>query len=277
MIDSFVLFAPVLLLPIVALLAFVGCDVVFGLDRVDDPIPGPSNLTASGGDGKVILSWDEYADATAYTIHRGETSGHYTSHNTPTGPLTSYTDPTAVNGTTYFYVVTAEVGGDTTEYSNEAMATPVMTALVSFVISATLMTLQNFSGWFGMQITVGPNPITVKTLGRMFAPNNSQLHIIKIVDSMGVDVPNAFATVNTMGGTDGQFIYAAMPAPIVLLANTTYFIVSQETVDMDLFYHHTLTLQTTDAAVVDGSIRYLPPYTLDMGADHSYGPLSFQY
>jgi hypothetical protein len=277
MIDSFVLFAPLLLLPIVALLAFVGCDQVFGLTHIDDPIPGPTNLVATPGDGRVVLSWDDFPDATAYTIHRGESSGQYTTQTTPSGTQAAFTDTGVVNGTTYFYVVTADANGDTTEYSEEAMATPMMTALISFVISATLMTIQNLTGWFGMQITVGANPVTVKTLGRMFAANNTQLHIIKIVDATGVDVPNAFATVNMMGGTDGQFVYAAMPAPIVLNPATTYFIVSQETANMDLFYNHNLTLQTTDAAVLDGSIRYVPPYTKDFAGNHSYGPLSFQY
>ncbi len=91
MIDSFVLFAPLLLLPIVALLAFVGCDQAFGLHRHDDPKPGPTNLVATPGDGKVILSWDAYEGATAFTINRGESSGDYTSHTTPTGTPTTYT------------------------------------------------------------------------------------------------------------------------------------------------------------------------------------------
>ena len=66
-------------------------------------------------------------------------------------------------------------------------------------------------------------------------------------------------------------------APITLNAGTTYLIVSQETVDMDLFYHHTLDLQTTDVAVVDSSIRGGPPYFADLPGAHCFGPLSFQY
>jgi hypothetical protein len=67
----------------------------------------------------------------------------------------------------------------------------------NFVSSKTLGTLRNnFSGWVGMQVHIGALPITLTTLGRMFASGNSQSHTVKIVlASTGSDVSGASVTI----------------------------------------------------------------------------------
>lgn len=94
---------------------------------VDLPPAAPQGLNASPGDETNALSWQlvNESDVTGYTVHRSETTGGpYTSVAT-LGLVDQYTDTGLVNGTTYFYVVTAtDVGSNESPYSNEDSATP---------------------------------------------------------------------------------------------------------------------------------------------------------
>lgn len=278
MIDSFVLLAPLLMLPVVALFAFVGCDRVFGLSRPPaEPIPGPAGLVASPGNGKVVLSWDPYPEATKFTVRRGETSGVYTTTMSDIMQPT-YTDPNATNGITYFYVVTAMVAGEESNYSEEASATPSLAALLSFARPTMLgTTFVAANGWFGMAILVGAAPVSVQRLGRGFFPGNSQIHVIKIVAADGMDLLNAFVSVSMAGGTMGEFRYAPLNPAVVLAPGTKYYIVSQEIAGGDNFYNHNTTVTTTDVASVIQSVKGGPPYVQDSLPDTTYGPVDFQY
>ncbi|MFZ9936024.1 MAG: LamG-like jellyroll fold domain-containing protein [Luteolibacter sp.] len=84
----------------------------------------PSGLTASSGDGTVVLDWnDQVADF--YTIYRGEAAGGpYT--ELATNVLTStYTDTTCQEGTRYYYAVSAtESSYGESVYSNEVAIIP---------------------------------------------------------------------------------------------------------------------------------------------------------
>ena len=93
--------------------------------------PGaPTALGATGGDGKVDLSWTAPASnggsaITGYEIFRAASSGGQGAIALATvGVVTSYSDTTAANGNTYFYKVAAVNAVGTGEMSNEASATP---------------------------------------------------------------------------------------------------------------------------------------------------------
>ena len=278
MIDSFVVLAPLLVLPVVGLLGFVGCDQVFGLTYVSPPMPGPANLIATPGNTKVSLSWDADPDATSYKLKRGVTSGVYTAEFVIDAALASYTDTMLNNGTTYFYVVTSLRATGESSRSDEVSATPTAAALIPFVTSFTGVTsVGTVTGLYGMAIQVGANSIDVQSLGRGFVAGNSQIHVVKIVDASGVDVPNGFVSVNMSGGAPGQFNYALLNPPVTLAANTKYYIVSQEISGQDKFFNHDETIQTTDVATVVSSVHSGPPYVEDLPGVHSYVPVSFQY
>jgi fibronectin type 3 domain-containing protein len=92
-----------------------------------DPAPvsvvPPSGLTATAGDAMVTLMWTASSGATGYNVKRATTSGGpYTQLAAPTA--TNYTDSSAANGTTYFYVVSALSSSGETADSTEVSATP---------------------------------------------------------------------------------------------------------------------------------------------------------
>lgn len=93
-------------------------------DPGKEPTNAPINLTATAGDKKVTLSWNAVIGATGYNVKRSTTAGgpYTTIASNVVG--TSYEDTNVVNGTTYYYVVTAiGVNGESIN-SNEASATP---------------------------------------------------------------------------------------------------------------------------------------------------------
>ena len=86
--------------------------------------PSAPTLTAIGGNGQVRLSWTSALGATGYTVKRSLSSGgpYATIASNITGAR--YTDATVVNGTTYYYVVSAANPLGESPDSNEAFATP---------------------------------------------------------------------------------------------------------------------------------------------------------
>ncbi len=95
------------------------------------PPAAPAGLTAAAGDAKVTLSWTANADAdlAGYRVYRSATAGELgTPVGTTVGVTTTFVDSTAVNGSKYFYVITAlDVAGNESEISNEVNATPADT------------------------------------------------------------------------------------------------------------------------------------------------------
>jgi hypothetical protein len=85
----------------------LGNNEVTALDaNTAGPLAAPTNFVATAGSGQVALSWNESLFAASYTASRATTSGGpYTALGTTTG--TTWSDTNAVDGTTYYYVVSA--------------------------------------------------------------------------------------------------------------------------------------------------------------------------
>ena len=89
----------------------------------------PSNLSAVAGTGQVGLSWTGATGAKSYNVKRGTKSGGPYTTIAPSVTGTAYTDTGVTNGTTYYYVVTANTAAGESANSNEASATPQVSAL----------------------------------------------------------------------------------------------------------------------------------------------------
>ncbi len=206
--------------------------------------------------------WSQPPGASSFSLIPGATSSSYT---TPTVNLND-------NGTQFLCVVTNVAGSVT---SNAGTVNVVLGT--NFVTSANLGTARNnFTGWVGTYLTVGPAQLTVTSLGRMFAPGNSGTHVVKLVSAAGVDVPGGSVSVAMTGGAPGTFSYSNLPGFLTLPPNTTYYLLSQEVSGGDQWYDWDSTVQTTAVATVAGG-AYGVPYAAIPSLNHMYGPLDIRY
>ncbi len=101
---------------------------VGGCIGLPTPPADPTGLVAFANDGSVDLSWgaNTEPDLLGYNIYRSLVSGMgFVQLNGAPFATPSYHDASAINGTTYFYVVTAEnTPGLESGFSLEAQATP---------------------------------------------------------------------------------------------------------------------------------------------------------
>lgn len=99
-------------------MSFPGCS-----SPTTAPAP-PTNLTATAGDAQVSLSWMGSSGASSYNVKRSTTlGGPYTTVASGVS-ATSYVDSGLANGTTYYYVVSAQNSSGESANSSQASATP---------------------------------------------------------------------------------------------------------------------------------------------------------
>ena len=91
------------------------------------PAP-PTNLTATPGNAVVTLTWTASAGATGYNVKRATTSGGpYAQLAAPSS--SGYTDSSAINGVTYYYVVSTLTAVGESADSAQVSATPNTTSV----------------------------------------------------------------------------------------------------------------------------------------------------
>ncbi len=230
-----------------------------------------ATFSVSATGGNLSYQWSSEAPGgSTFTAISGATGSSYTATGTTLGQ----------SGTQYMCVVSNTAGTAT----STAATLTVVASLPStnYVTSVTAGSLRNnFSGWVGMSVTVGGSPVTVTALGRMFAPGNTGSHTVKIVSaSNGQDVSGGTASVTMVGGTAGSFVYENLGGSVTLNANTTYYIVSQETQGGDKWYDWNTVVTTTTVASESASVWGLngSSYnTISSSANHMYGPVDFVY
>jgi len=174
------------------------------------------------------------APRTSYYLVSQETNGGDQWHQG--GSLLTYDSRVAVtqaaytpnNGTNWWlYNANASFGPTSFKYTLDA---------IPFLTGHNLTTLRNnYTGWLGMEIKVGARDLSVFELGRWVAPGNTGNHTVKLVHA-GTGAEVASANVSTAGAPAGQFKYSSLGVPVKLTANTTYFVLSQETDGGDQWY-----------------------------------------
>src|SRR5262245_54441284 len=105
MIDAYLWFTPLFVLGVLALVRFIGCDLVFLPGSGPVSLDAPANFTARPGNHQIDLAWEAVDGADGYRISRAEAPGPpYPTIFNVAGSQTTFTDSPLTNGVTEFYV-----------------------------------------------------------------------------------------------------------------------------------------------------------------------------
>jgi fibronectin type 3 domain-containing protein len=88
------------------------------------PPAAPTGLTAAAGNNQVVLNWNVSPGAVSYNVKRAKGSPDTTWATISSVVGTTYTDTSALNGTTYYYAVTAANPSGESASSAYVSATP---------------------------------------------------------------------------------------------------------------------------------------------------------
>ncbi|MFD0715488.1 fibronectin type III domain-containing protein [Paenibacillus sp. GCM10027626] len=136
------------------------------------------------------------------------------------------------------------------------------------------------NGWLGMKITIGSSPLVIEQLGRWVVTGNSGAHTVKIVEAAtGADVAGAAVSVDTSSVAPNQFKYVELTSPIILQANTSYYVVSDEQVGGDRWRGYGTVINPAPDFGIDHAAKLLDggTWVLDGSSNNSYVPVGFKY
>ena len=175
-------------------------------------------------------------------------------------------------------------GGGETNTSNDTASDPttidppgVGTSFVTAYALNSPALRNNYSGWVGMQFTVGSTALTVSSIGRDLHRGQFGVHAVKLVNaSTGLGRAERIGVAEHGRMHSGQFKYGSLGS-LTLQANTAYYLVSRKSAEPT---NGTTTgrSRTTSVAAVNGSI-----YSNGTGwstintPNTSYVPVNFIY
>jgi len=246
-VDPFLLLTPLLALVVLALVRFIGCSDIVGIEEwrpgapADAP-PAPTNLTVQYGDETVTLSWAESPGVTDYMIRFSNSPGGPLANGPTVSGTTTFVDVLAFNVTRRYDVVALQ-NGVTSSPSNEVTVTGAR-PLLPFI--QTFGTAQSFfDGLLGMKVTATTR-LKIVALGRVkhlnVAPNPvSILHSHEVMIWLpGVPaatfLTGAKVSIAPQSGVEaGDFLYETLTTDIFFEPGTTFYVVSQENAQSDTF------------------------------------------
>lgn len=220
------------------------------------------------------------AGASYYLASLEQAGGDYWYDTGPISPLpdVSVTNSAYAVGSTWY----AGFGPNTSYVPPSMQYTVGSNSATPFVVTYNLNNpslRSDFTGYVGLELTVGSSPITVVSLGRMCVAGNSLSHTLEFVNaSTGATVTGGSVTLSMSGCQAGQFAYAGLSSPITLQAGSAYYLVSSEIEGGDQWYDAGTLTSTAVAAVTHAAYAY-PGQSLvpAFSAGWSYGPLNFEY
>jgi hypothetical protein len=168
------------------------------------PPPGaPTNIRASAGDNQVTVSWDAVTGATSYNVYYGTATGVTTASTKVTGATSPDAISGLLNGTTYFFVVTAVNGNGESAVSFEASALPTATPPPA-APSLTSATAGN------AQVTLAWGAVTGATSYNVYHGTATGVTKATGIKSSGVTSP--YAVTGLTNGTPYFFIVTSQGA-----------------------------------------------------------------
>jgi hypothetical protein len=139
----------------------------------------------------------------------------------------------------------------------------------------------NFTGWVGMAIDVGPDKIEVTHLGRTMKNGTTQSHVVKIVEPAGEGGVDLGAVEIQATAEQPDYAYQELDDAVTLTPNQRYYVVSHETDGGDFWHDINTEVYTTDVAQVTSGVfndDATPGYVLaESGSGQTFGPVDFKY
>lgn len=213
-------------------LKFPGFQIV-GTAAPANTAPGtPSGVTITANSStSYTIAWSAVNGATSYQIFRSTTSGNFGSPlATVAAPTLSYTDATAVAGTTYFYVVRAVNGvGSSTSSSEVTNPPPDLSSVVasSPVIwpggSSTLSwALPNADS---LTIDSGSGPQSYATTGSLVVtPSVTTNYIFSAINGQGTTNKTVSVTLTPKPNTKDDLWQWSVPVNSVVTTNVRAYL-----------------------------------------------------
>ena len=203
---------------------------------VQTPPSAPTGLSAIAGNQQVTLNWNASSGATSYNVKRSTTGGGPYTTIASGVSTTGYTNAGLVNGTTYFFVVSAVNAAGESANSNQVSATP-------------------FQPVGGNDIFVAPNG-TDSNPGTIDAPTTLPRAITLVAAGQTISMRggtyNFSATVTIARGNDGtssqrKNIYAFGSEIPVLNFSAQSFSSSNRGIQLNGHFWHLRGLEVTGA------------------------------
>ena len=190
-------------------------------------VPGtPTAMTVTAGDSKTTINWGAVAAASSYNVYRSTTPGMQGT-KIGTSTTTSYVDSTAVNGSTYYYQVTAtSAAGEGTATTQSAGVTPAIPVTVPTVptgLTANPGDAQVTLGWTAVAGASSYNVYRSTSAGSQGAKigTSSTTQYIDSAVTNGATYYYAIAADNAVGeGTAAALSAGVTPAAAVTTPST---------------------------------------------------------
>lgn len=174
------------------------------------PPAAPAGLSAAPGDGKVVLNWNASSGAASYIVKRSTSStGTYATIASGV-TATSYTDTTAINGTTYYYLVNAVNNAGISVNSNSINATPqpVTSNPSNLVLQYRAADTDAANNQMKPHFNIKNNGITAVHLSdlkiRYYFTQDSTQTINRWIDWANVGASNITTSVGTVSGVNAD-------------------------------------------------------------------------
>lgn len=229
----------------------------------------PSGLKAAAGNAQVALSWSASTGATGYSVKRSTASGGPYTVIAPNVTAAGYTDTAVVNGTTYYYVVsafnTAGEGADSLSVSATPAAVVVLPG--SFTLTASADTSKITLGWTASANALSYNVLRGTAAAGPFTALASGLTATAYTDTSaaaGTSYYYLVTAVNAAGATDSNTVSAKLetgtgtPASLVV----QYKAADSSAIDNQIKPHLQIVNKGTAPVALSGlKLRYY--YTID--------------
>jgi len=162
----------------------------------------PVGVNATAGNAQVTVTWTAAARATSYNIYRSTTQGPQGS-KVGSSAAATYTDLAAVNGTTYYYVITAvNAAGESSASTQSTAATPKLPVVVPTAPTGVNATAGN------AQVTVSWTGVTGVTSYNIYRSSSQGSIGTKIASSSNV----TFVDSSAVNGTTYYYVVRAANA-----------------------------------------------------------------